>query len=692
MLRWAPGAARACVLAALFLVPVVFLPLTLDQFNLVKLAIMWALGALGLGLWASWSTERRLWLPPARFLRATGAFVIVGALATALSGNPALSLIGLYQRYGGLLPLLLYVSIAMLVVGLFWEEPGRLDKIVGAVVAATPLVAAYVILQAKGADFVHWGVDADANLSIVARHRQYPVGTMGNSNFAGGFLGVAFPLVGYAVLRSRSGSLRLALVLLAGFDAAALLFTRSRGGLLAAVAGTLVLMLFSRPGRIRRSRRIMAGALFAVLGLGLVAALGGRLAGQERSVFSSGLLRSETLVSRTWYWRTAVELFAERPILGHGLDTFYAGFPRHRLPADGARLGLELADKPHNIFLEYGANAGILGLGAYLAVVAVTLVPAFRRVRRLEGSDRLLLAAFLGMAAAYLVQGLFSIDVPPLALLGWVALAAVAVLSDPGVLRARRQEEVVQRRSRRGVDVRRKRRAESQASRWPVHVALAVFTVAVSTLGIPSVRADLHARRATFATLLTPGSPRVTTEARRAIQLDPREAAYRAVAGEGAEARAGAAADPGVKQRLLLSAVSHHRRAVAMRPGHVYYMLNEARALTNLAAANPAYYTRADRAWSRLARFDRTNWEVRDLYSQMLNAWANAAGGDAALRRRTIRELETLVRMRPGHTGAWISIGKLYSVLGQPEKARPALQRALALEPENVEAKALLGT
>src|SRR5204862_474853 len=78
-----------------------------------------------------------------------------------------------------------------------------------------------------------------------------------------------------------------------------------------------------------------------------------RVSGLDRT----DLLRTESFSIRAREWSAALDAFGHHPILGTGPDTFEYSFPRYRNRADGAELGLQIADKPHNVFLEHATDA-----------------------------------------------------------------------------------------------------------------------------------------------------------------------------------------------------------------------------------------------------------------------------------------------------------------------------------------------
>src|SRR5262249_60968894 len=97
---------------------------------------------------------------------------------------------------------------------------------------------------------------------------------------------------------------------------------------------------------------------------------------------------------------------------------------------------------------EAASTTGLRGLAAYLWVVIAVIVAAVNRLEKSSGLERVLLASFLAAFAAYLTQAAFSIDVPPLAALGWVLIGSLVALADPAVVARREQTADGPRRRR----------------------------------------------------------------------------------------------------------------------------------------------------------------------------------------------------------------------------------------------------
>jgi len=201
---------------------------------------------------------------------------------------------------------------------------------------------------------------------------------------------------------------------------AALAFTGSRAGLLAALAGVLaqgLLLAFRRGPRRRTLAWALVGALAAAAGLGVVA-----FAGYEEGL---GRLAATSLHGVAWneridVYRATLDLWRLFPWLGTGLGTFLHAFPLVQRPAPDELFWRHAHSDPLELLAVAGGVGGALLLVA-LAAVVVRLVRVLRRGQRRE--DRAAALAALGALAAVGLHELadFGLTMPANAL----ALAAL---------------------------------------------------------------------------------------------------------------------------------------------------------------------------------------------------------------------------------------------------------------------------
>ncbi|NOY80397.1 MAG: O-antigen ligase family protein [Kiritimatiellaeota bacterium] len=198
---------------------------------------------------------------------------------------------------------------------------------------------------------------------------------------------------------SRRLFLGAGLVLLGG----ALWFTGSRAAVLA-LGGAIAVGALYQP-RLRRFRGpIVLGALVAAL-----------LAGTVLTLERSGRKLS-SIESRLGYYRAALVMFREHPVAGVGLGEFFPNYLRLKSAE------AEETRQPHNMFLAFLAQAGILGgVFAGLCLALPLYLPALFRRAALRCDPGLLTAVQVGLAG-WCLHALtdFNVQIP-----GTVATAAV---------------------------------------------------------------------------------------------------------------------------------------------------------------------------------------------------------------------------------------------------------------------------
>jgi O-antigen ligase len=205
--------------------------------------------------------------------------------------------------------------------------------------------------------------------------------------------------------------------------------TQSRGGILAALASTAILMVLAPVHRrVRGSKRrfLAAGSLALMLGLGFVAVVSGEAALLR---FLGSDPRDLGSDERVKIWRASIEAWERSPLVGTGLGTFREAFRRVQ-PADVRGL----VEHAHNDFLQILVTGGWIGATlavlAYLAMV-VLLVQAWTRQSHREESAVALAAigALIALALHGLVEFNLSIPAIPVTLavmtgVGWAAARA----------------------------------------------------------------------------------------------------------------------------------------------------------------------------------------------------------------------------------------------------------------------------
>lgn len=238
-------------------------------------------------------------------------------------------------------------------------------------------------------------------------------GLIGNSAFLGLYLiaVAAAACVSFFSFQRIWGWRRYAAGACAVLFLGTLFYTQSRGayaGVLAGCAAWIASMIFFSK---TRKARVAAAAALGAIALAILGAVlfftwnsgsgGTPLLPRVAETFNLDALKRGTGETRLLAWGIALSGIREHPLAGWGRGAYEAVFSRHYDPRF-FRYGFSetVWDAPHNFFLELGVDAGIIGLAAYLSILAAAGAHSVRRAR--EGRDApALSSAFLAGVAAY---------------------------------------------------------------------------------------------------------------------------------------------------------------------------------------------------------------------------------------------------------------------------------------------------
>jgi O-antigen ligase len=246
-----------------------------------------------------------------------------------------------------------------------------------------------------------------------------PVSLMGNPNTLATYLIVLIAFIGGRFYNMPN---RWLLVLYGLISLFILFLTFSRGAWIGLGVAVVLIAALHRP-----SKWLVIGAL--IIGL-----IGGAVV--LRSLNQSG----RTLDLRAYIYDTAVQMFLDQPLTGHGLYTFGEGLLRAQIQhPDYPR---SVHNHAHNIILHIAGELGLFGLLA----LAATAVMIFIAARRNWYHDRGMVIAGIAATTAYAVHHIFDVTsmLPTIALLGVIALVtAAAPLEQPQPRPARRYAVIV---------------------------------------------------------------------------------------------------------------------------------------------------------------------------------------------------------------------------------------------------------
>ncbi|MDQ6742087.1 MAG: O-antigen ligase family protein [Candidatus Dormibacteraeota bacterium] len=206
------------------------------------------------------------------------------------------------------------------------------------------------------------------------------------------------PLVAFALPLAVFDEDRRTRMLSAGFvglAAVAIGLSFSRAGWMTLIAQVFLVALFGR----WRWRLIGAAAAIAA------AAFAGSHRVRDRILVELDPgSPANTIVLRLSLWRSTLNMLVHRPLLGSGLAGFKASIQPYRDPAYH-----ENQIYPHNLFLNFWAETGLLGLLAFLWLM-VQVVRSGLRGLEAGGWARIMSIGILGLVLSFFVHGL--LDAP----------------------------------------------------------------------------------------------------------------------------------------------------------------------------------------------------------------------------------------------------------------------------------------
>lgn len=490
---------RWLVVVALGLSALVFGPRGgLEGGSAAKTSVVLGAGLVALLIGAGVALRDRavtvVWHPAVALAVAFGVAMFARAL---LSDAPGIALVGPVGRANGAG---LYVACVVL----FLAAAARSDERTWAFLAnGLVIVGAIVALSAIDEATVRLGPDWAA--------RPGNAGTLGNANFLAGWAGSILPIALVVALDTRrSHRWRVAAIAVTLLLVVAAALSGSLQAGFVTVATAVFLGLVWSYERLPRPRwRLLAGT---VVGVG---ALGGVLT--ALGAYGSGPLaplRDQVGIRlRAEYWAAAARMVSEAPLTGIGPGRFVDRYREFRSPEAATLVDLTSStDSAHSVPLHLWAEGGVLVAALYVAFLVLVAVALAQALRRTSGRERLWVGAFGAAWLGYVLQSLISIDVAPLAVLGWVLGGIVVGATAP----ARRFGAPA--------------RARQGTPPAPVLIGQAVGAVVLLVVAIAGAwaatlpyRADAASARGTIENRRTPDGPTATSTA---IELAPWRDAY----------------------------------------------------------------------------------------------------------------------------------------------------------------------
>ena len=281
----------------------------------------------------------------------------------------------------------------------FKEKPSLIPLALRALLLGGAVLSVHALYQEITGDFIT--MDSRASGPFVS------------ANYLALYLG---PLTVYgilALLKSKDLNERIFLGTMTLLVALALYFTASFAAWFSVFASVLVFML-QHLRRLSRKTQLLFFMGFVLVGAALLAS---QIGTEKFTQFLEFSQRSSSSV-RLQIYEISLALVKENPLLGIGLGQYEQAYSANALPVLGHEPFELVMIHPHNIFLAFWLNTGLLGLLAFLFI----LKEAFAWLREKDKHERRITAFML---LTIILHGLF--DTPAfkndLAFEFWLLLA-----------------------------------------------------------------------------------------------------------------------------------------------------------------------------------------------------------------------------------------------------------------------------
>lgn len=366
---------------------------------------------VGLAVLAQWFWRRSLPTGWPRSALLVTVYGLAGVLSLLTARDPGRTIEGLIElAKDGLLVVLVVILI---------QRAATLRRVLWALLAAGLLMATISVHQHVTENFGsdYWGLATGPVTYAGGTQLAYRVtGPVGDPNYYAMILLALIPIALDRVTGSRRPMARVLALATLGACSLTIVFTYSRGALVALLAMLALLVLVRRP----RLRHVLAAIVVAVLLLPLVPATYVQRMGTIFQKMGAVVVTITQPAEATWIedqsFRgrlsenlVAARMFLDHPLVGVGFDNYSGRYQDY-----SQRLLLDPRSEnraPHNLYLEIAAETGIVGLFAFGTVLWVLFRGILLARRSLQdqalGEIRGMMDAVTIALTAWLIASLF---------------------------------------------------------------------------------------------------------------------------------------------------------------------------------------------------------------------------------------------------------------------------------------------
>jgi hypothetical protein len=377
---------------------------------------------------------KELWRSSRLWLIGSTLFIIFSISAIVNSPSPlAQNIYGSYGRNTGFvtyLSLLLLATAATLL-----RQKSNFNLIIHGLFTAGIANIAYCLWAIAFGDFIGWN-NPYGNI----------LGTFGNPNFIGAFLGIFITaLTAYVVQPGISWIYRgLALVIVA-IGLFEIDKSNAVQGLVVSAAGFSIIGFYLVRSKFK-SNLILAGYTVVIAVLGFIALLGALQKGPL-----SDLIYKTSVSLRGEYWQAGWNMASQFPLTGIGMDSYGDWYRRARDEQALILPGPEtVTNAAHNIPFDILAYGGWPLFVTYIFLISLAAIAIIKVTLRNKNYDGIFITLTVAWAC-YQIQSIISISQIGLAIWGWV-LSGVVIAYEI----ATRESNVLEKKTTGGKNARSK--------------------------------------------------------------------------------------------------------------------------------------------------------------------------------------------------------------------------------------------
>ena len=378
-----------------------------DPVNTPKLLILGA-SAFAAGAIAFVMGYKELWRSSRLWLIGSILFIIFSISAIVNSASPLVQ--NIYGTYGRNTGFVTYLSLLLIsTAATLLRQKSNFNLIIYSLFAAGVINVAYCLWAIAFGDFIGWN-NPYGNI----------LGTFGNPNFIGAFLGIFITaLAAYVVAPGISWKYRgLALVTVA-IGLFEIKESHAVQGLVVSAAGFSIIGFYFIRSKFK-SNLILAGYTIAVAVLGFISLLGAL----QKGPFTSFIYKTSVSL-RGEYWQAGWNMASQFPFTGVGMDAYGDWYRRARDSQALILPGPEtVTNAAHNIPFDILSNGGWPLFITYVFLVALAAIAILKVTVRNKNYDGTFIALAVGWAC-YQIQSVISISQIGLAVWGWVLSGVV---------------------------------------------------------------------------------------------------------------------------------------------------------------------------------------------------------------------------------------------------------------------------